>query len=34
LQKPFTIDTLVSTVHQVLAAAEPNSDFLEGNGNR
>jgi DNA-binding NtrC family response regulator len=34
LQKPFSIDTLVSTVDQVLAAAEPNSDLLEGNGNR
>lgn len=34
LHKPFSLDTLVSAVNQVLAAAEPNSDLLEGNGNR
>ena len=34
LHKPFSLDTLVKTVGEVLAAAEPNSDFLEGNGNR
>jgi two-component system, cell cycle response regulator CpdR len=34
LHKPFSLDTLVRTVGEVLAAAEPNSDFLEGNGNR
>jgi DNA-binding NtrC family response regulator len=32
LHKPFSLDTLVKTVSEVLAAAEP-SDFLEGNGN-
>lgn len=34
LHKPFSLDTLVQTVAQVLAAAEPDSDLLEGNGNR
>lgn len=34
LHKPFSLDTLISTVGEVLAAAEPDSDFLEGNGNR
>lgn len=34
LHKPFSLDTLVKTVGEVLAAAEPPSDFLEGNGNR
>ena len=34
LHKPFSLSTLVKTVGDVLAAAEPNSDFLEGNGNR
>jgi DNA-binding response OmpR family regulator len=34
LHKPFSLDTLVKTVGDVLASAEPQSDFLEGNGNR
>lgn len=34
LHKPFSLDTLVRAVGDVLAAAEPNPDFLEGNGNR
>jgi two-component system KDP operon response regulator KdpE len=34
LHKPFSLDTLVSTVAGVLAAADPESDLLEGNGNR
>lgn len=34
LHKPFSLDTLVKTVAEVLAAAEPDSGFLEGNGNR
>jgi two-component system alkaline phosphatase synthesis response regulator PhoP len=34
LHKPFSLDTLMTTVAKVLAAAEPNSDLLEGNGNR
>jgi DNA-binding NtrC family response regulator len=34
LHKPFSLDSLIGTVNEVLAAAEPNSDFLEGNGNR
>ena len=34
LSKPFSLDTLMETVEAVLAAAEPKSDFLEGNGNR
>jgi DNA-binding response OmpR family regulator len=34
LHKPFSLATLISTVGTVLAAAEPESDFLEGNGNR
>jgi DNA-binding NtrC family response regulator len=33
LQKPFSLDQLAQTVSHVLAAAEPNRDFLEGNGN-
>jgi DNA-binding response OmpR family regulator len=33
LHKPFSLATLVNTVDQVLAAAEPDSEFLEGNGN-
>lgn len=32
LPKPFSLDTLVKTVGAVLAAAEPKSDLLEGNG--
>lgn len=32
LHKPFSLDTLVKTVGDVLAAAEPDSDFLEGYG--
>jgi DNA-binding response OmpR family regulator len=32
LLKPFSLDTLVQTVGAVLAAAEPKSDLLEGNG--
>jgi DNA-binding NtrC family response regulator len=34
LHKPFSLDTLVTTVAEVLAAADPESDILEGNGNR
>jgi two-component system, OmpR family, KDP operon response regulator KdpE len=34
LHKPFSLDTLVKTIGEVLASAEPHSDFLEGNGNR
>lgn len=34
LHKPFSLDTLIQTVGAVLAAAEPNSDLLEGNGPR
>jgi DNA-binding response OmpR family regulator len=33
LHKPFSLDTLVKTVGDVLASAEPDSDILEGNGN-
>jgi CheY-like chemotaxis protein len=33
LHKPFTLDTLITTVGQVLAEAEPDSDILQGNGN-
>jgi DNA-binding NtrC family response regulator len=33
LHKPFSLDALMTTVGDVLAAAEPESDFLEGNGN-
>ena len=33
LYKPFSLATLVNTIDQVLAAAEPDSEFLEGNGN-
>jgi DNA-binding response OmpR family regulator len=32
LAKPFTLDTLTKTVRAVLAAADPNTDLLEGNG--
>jgi two-component system KDP operon response regulator KdpE len=32
LAKPFRLDTLIETVGEVLAAAEPKSDLLEGNG--
>ena len=32
LAKPFSLDTLIKTVRAVLAAAEPKSDLLEGNG--
>lgn len=35
LHKPFSLAALVKTIGDVLAAAEPpNSDLLEGNGNR
>jgi DNA-binding NtrC family response regulator len=33
LHKPFSLDLLTKTVSRVLAAAEPNREFLEGNGN-
>lgn len=33
LPKPFSLDTLIKTVGAVLAAAEPKSDLLKGNGN-
>jgi DNA-binding response OmpR family regulator len=33
LAKPFSLDTLIKTVRAVLAAAEPKSDLLKGNGN-
>ncbi len=33
LHKPFKLDTLMRTVSAVLAAAQPDSDLLEGNGN-
>lgn len=33
LHKPFSLDTLVSTVGQVLAELEPDSDIRQGNGN-
>jgi two-component system alkaline phosphatase synthesis response regulator PhoP len=33
LQKPFSLDTLLNTVGEVLASAESHSEFLEGNGN-
>ena len=32
LAKPFTLDTLTTTVRAVLAAAESTTDLLEGNG--
>ena len=32
LAKPFTLDTLTKTVRGVLAAADSNTDLLEGNG--
>jgi DNA-binding response OmpR family regulator len=34
LHKPFALDTLIKTVGDVLATAVPDSDLLEGNGNR
>jgi two-component system response regulator FixJ len=33
LHKPFSLDVLIKTVGQVLAAADSNADLLEGNGN-
>jgi DNA-binding response OmpR family regulator len=33
LQKPFSLGTLLSTVQGVLATAEPDTKYLEGNGN-
>lgn len=33
LHKPFSLDTLITTVQDVLARADPPSGFLEGNGN-
>jgi DNA-binding NtrC family response regulator len=33
LHKPFSLDTLLQTVADVLASAEPQPDILEGNGN-
>jgi two-component system, cell cycle sensor histidine kinase and response regulator CckA len=33
LHKPFSLDALATIVGDVLAAAEPNRDLLEGNGN-
>jgi hypothetical protein len=33
LHKPFSLDTLMTTVSQVLADLEPDSDIREGNGN-
>ena len=33
LHKPFSLDLLATTVSEVLAAAEPGRDLLEGNGN-
>jgi two-component system alkaline phosphatase synthesis response regulator PhoP len=32
LHKPFSLDTLLTTVGQVLADLEPDSDIREGNG--
>jgi len=32
LAKPFTLDTLTKTIRAVLAAADPKTDLLEGNG--
>jgi DNA-binding response OmpR family regulator len=32
LAKPFTLDTLTKTVRAVLAAADPKTNLLEGNG--
>jgi DNA-binding NtrC family response regulator len=32
LHKPFSLETLIKTVGEVLAASEPDSDFLEGYG--
>jgi DNA-binding NtrC family response regulator len=32
LAKPFSLDYLIKTVGAVLAAAEPKTDLLEGNG--
>jgi hypothetical protein len=33
LHKPFSLDTLLTTVGQVLADFEPDADIREGNGN-
>ena len=33
LHKPFSLDTLLQAVADVLTSAEPQSDILEGNGN-
>jgi len=33
LHKPFSLETLLTTVNQVLADLESDSDILEGNGN-
>jgi two-component system alkaline phosphatase synthesis response regulator PhoP len=33
LPKPFSLDTLMKTIGNVLASVEPQSDLLEGNGN-
>jgi DNA-binding response OmpR family regulator len=32
LAKPFSLETLATTVRAVLAAADPHTDLLEGNG--
>ena len=34
LAKPFSLETLAKTVRAVLAAADPHTDLLEGNGHR
>jgi two-component system, cell cycle response regulator CpdR len=34
LHKPFSLATLMHTISDVLAAGEPGTDLLEGNGNR
>lgn len=34
LHKPFSLDTLMNTVGETLASAQPDSDLLEENGNR
>ena len=34
LPKPFSLETLLTTVNQVLADQESDSDILEGNGNQ
>ena len=33
LHKPFSLDTLLQAVADVLTSADPQSDILEGNGN-